>query len=129
MAAELSLSKLSFRLLKNKCQMSKKIKWARSRLQFTSLSTPNTSELISCVTADVRYPCAQLACGRNLLRSLLTLPLAADGWECRLGVKLQPFSQGLPDLFCVCQHTQTTASSLPTRWKPNGFVTAKNSWV
>lgn len=51
--------------------------------------------------------CAQLACRRNLLRSLLNLSLAVDGWECCFGVKLQPLSQGLPDLLCVCQHTHT----------------------
>lgn len=88
MAAELSLSKLSFRLLKSKRQRKKKKK--KDFLRHC------------CPLGDIRYPWV------DSLRPLLTLPLAADGRQCRFGVKLQPLSQGLPDLLRVCrtQHEQ-----------------------
>lgn len=126
MAAELSLSKLSFRLLKNKCHL-----W------LTSITNINTSErwqeentLISCVPADIwgtPDACATLMHSwGNLLRSLLALPLAVDGWECCFGVKLQPFPQGLPDLLCVCQHTNKPMNlhhpAAPKTWNQSSFI-------
>lgn len=39
------------------------------------------------------------------LRSLMALSLVVDRWQRCLSVKLQSFSQGLPDLLCVWQHT------------------------
>ena len=35
------------------------------------------------------------------LRSLMALSLVVDRWQCCLSVKLQSFSQSLPDLLCV----------------------------
>lgn len=77
----------------NNCEYSIKIGFPVSPLSFEG-------HLVQLCNA-----CAELVWGRNLLRSLLNLPLAADGWECCFGVELQSFFQGLPDLLRVCQCT------------------------
>lgn len=41
----------------------------------------------------------------------MALSLAADGWQRCFAVKLQSFSQGLPDLLRVCQQIKSCVNS------------------
>lgn len=41
----------------------------------------------------------------------MALSLAVDGWQRCFAVKLQSFSQGLPDLLRVCQHMKSCVNS------------------
>lgn len=141
MAAELSLSKLSFRLLMDKeqsvqenrtckrkphnrcCLMSYALQMRHNCEDSTEVRLP--ARPLSLETMSCRAG-AELVSGRNLLRPLLNRPLAADGRQRCFGVELQSFFQGLPDLLCVCQRTHKQHHEIiPSRTRA---AAAGNSW-
>lgn len=131
MAAELSLSKLPFRLLKNKWKMSKKIKCARSWLRFTPYKYIKTVTAVQ--RSDPVSSCIHSWCEGGTYWGLSWLCLwLLMGGSAALVLNSRPFLR----VSRICsvsvnthkQHCELIPSRTPTTWNQSDFVMAKNSW-